>query len=322
MAKEKSKGLGKGLGALFGDNVSLDALTHPTPIPTKPTEKAEDEAPVASSLEPADGDILTTLDVALIKPNPYQPRKQFDEDALIDLTESIRAKGVLSPLLVVQKGDEYILVAGERRLRAAKNAGLSKVPAMVRVLDEADMAQIALIENVQRTDLNAIEEAHGYKALIERFGYTQQQLAELMGKSRPYIANLLRLLDLPKPVMEALEVGKISTGHARALLSIKDEALACGLCSDIIAQDLSVRALEALIQDIQNYSNDLDDAIVPKDKVQSLAKKYRPLCDQLSDRLQTKVVVSGSQKKGKLSIEFYGDEDLTRILDALGLELY
>lgn len=319
MAKEKRQGLGKGLGALFGDDVAIDVLTHPA----APLFKDEPIKPATQATEATEGgDYLTMLAVDVIEPNPYQPRKHFNEDDLVDLTESIRAKGVLTPLLVVKKGEDYILVAGERRLRAAKSAGLAEVPVMVRELDDAEIAQVALIENVQRTDLNAIEEARGYKTLIDTFGYTQQKLAELIGKSRPYIANLLRLLDLPEPVMDALEHGKISAGHARALLGVKDKELACGLCSDIIAQDLSVRALEALIQDINDYANHLDDTITPKEKPQGLAKKYRPLCDQLSDRLQTKVVVSGSQKKGKLSIEFYGDEDLTRILDALGISLY
>lgn len=321
MAKEQKKGLGKGLGVLFGGDVALEGLTRPAAEPTAKQPIPEQEAVPTATEKTTAGDQFRMVPIAQIIENPYQPRKDFNEDALTDLTESIREKGVLSPLLVVQKGDDYLLVAGERRLRAAKGAGLSDVPCIVRVLDEEEMAQIALIENIQRADLNVIEEANGYAALIKKYNYTQQQLADLMGKSRPYIANLLRLLDLPQPVMEALETGKISAGHARALLAIKDPELAAGLCSDVIAQDLSVRALEALIQDIQAFSDNLDDEN-PKKKPETNSQKYRALCDQLTDKLQTKVAVKGSAKRGHLVIDFYGDEDLTRILDALGIELY
>ena len=323
MAKEQKKGLGKGLGVLFGGDVALDGLTRPQAEPLFKTPEAapKGEAELMPDVETPQDDQFRMVDVSKISENPYQPRKDFNEDALTDLTESIREKGVLSPLLVVQKGEEYLLVAGERRLRAAKGAGLAEVPCIVRVLDEEEMAQIALIENIQRADLNVIEEANGYAALIKKYNYTQQQLADLMGKSRPYIANLLRLLELPQPVMEALEAGKISAGHARALLAIKDPELAAGLCSDVIAQDLSVRALEALIQDIQAFSDTLDDNEKPK-KPETNSQKYRALCEQLTDKLQTKVAVKGSAKRGHLVIDFYGDEDLTRILDALGIELY
>lgn len=316
MAKEKSKGLGKGLGALFGGDVSLDALTHP-PVSTAVEEQ---EPPVQEEKQTSEENTLQMLPIDSIHENPWQPRRDFDADALLDLTESIREKGVLSPLIVAQKDGDYLLVAGERRLRAAKQAGLTEVPVILRTLSDEEIAQIALIENIQRADLNVVEEANGYAALIKTYHYTQQQLADLMGKSRPYIANLLRLLDLPEPVMKALQEGKISAGHARALLAIKDPELAAGLCSDVIAQDLSVRALERMIQDIQNYSTSLDKPT--KRKTQKTDARYRALCDQLTDRLQTKVQVNASGKCSHLVIDFYNDEDLTRILDALGVELY
>lgn len=316
MAKEKNKGLGKGLGALFGNDVSLDALTHPAATPAEPETAVSAEETAA----PVNGERLQYLAVDSIRENPWQPRRDFDEDALLDLTESIREKGVLSPLIVAEKDGQTILVAGERRLRAAKQAGLETVPVIVRDLSNEEIAQIALIENIQRADLTIIEEANGYAALIKQYGYTQQQLADLMGKSRPYIANALRLLELPEPVMQALQEGKISAGHARALLAIKDPELAAGLCSDVIAQDLSVRALERMIQDIQNYSEQLDKPARPTRRGSD--PKYRALCDQLTEKLQTKVQVSGSGKRSHLVIDFYSDEDLTRILDALGIELY
>ena len=317
MAKDKNKGLGKGLGALFGSDVSLDALTHPS---MEKSVSATEAADPDKANESADGTLMT-LSVEKIKENPWQPRQDFDEDALLDLTESIREKGVLSPLIVTERDGQILLVAGERRLRAAKQAGLSEVPAIMRAFSDEDMAQIALIENIQRTDLNIIEEATGYAALIKNYHYTQQQLADLMGKSRPYIANVLRLLDLPEPVMKALQEGKISAGHARALLAVKDPELAAGLCSDVIAQDLSVRALERTIQDIQNFSDNLDKTDKKTSKKNDTAR-YRALCDQLGERLQTKVQVSGSGKRSHLVIDFYSEEDLTRILDVLGIELY
>ena len=315
MAKEQKKGLGKGLGVLFGGEVALDALTHPA----KENQPPAEQPAAPASTEPGD-DTLMHLSIDLIAENPWQPRQHFDEDALMDLTESIREKGVLSPLIVAKKDDRYLLVAGERRLRAAKQAGLQEVPVIIRHLSDEEIAQIALIENIQRADLNVIEEASGYQALIKRYGYTQQQLADLMGKSRPYVANLLRLLDLPEPVMQALQSGSISAGHARALLAIKDPALATELCNDVIAQDLSVRALEKQIQDIQNFKGRLDKPARPTRKTAD--PKYRALCDQLGERLQTKVQVSGSGKRSHLVIDFYSEEDLTRILDALGIELY
>lgn len=318
MAKEKNKGLGKGLGALFGSDVSLDALTHP--VTEKPAASPETDA-VQQAVAEAGGRLLM-MSVDKIQENPWQPRRDFDEDALLDLTESIREKGVLSPLIVTEKDGKNMLVAGERRLRAAKQAGLSEVPVILRDFSDEEIAQIALIENIQRADLNVIEEANGYAALIKTYHYTQQQLADLMGKSRPYIANILRLLDLSEPVMKALQEGKISAGHARALLAVKDPELAAGLCSDVIAQDLSVRALERIIQDLQNFSDQLDGDDKKKSKKQNDMTKYRALCDQLTERLQTKVQVSGSGKRSHLVIDFYSDEDLTRILDVLGIELY
>lgn len=328
MAKETKKGLGKGLGALFGDSVSLEDLTKSTTV--EKSEKSSEKAEKKSSLHKKATAVMTEnipvaeqihmLSTAEIKPNPWQPRQSFDDDALTDLTESIAEKGILSPLLVVEKAGEYILVAGERRLRAAKAAGLDVVPAMVRALTEEDMAQIALIENIQRADLNAIEEAQGYASLIAEYGYTQQELAKMIGKSRPYIANLLRLLDLPEVILDAVRQGKLSSGHARALLAIKDPELQAGLCSDAIAQEMSVRALEHLIQDILNF--DKMPLKEKKNKEMPTAKKWRSVSDQLTEQLQTKVHIKDNGKVGKLVIDFYGEEDLTRILDALNIECY
>lgn len=327
MAKETKKGLGKGLGALFGDSVSLDGLTKSTTV-EKSEEKVEKSTKKAPSKKKADvvesvvpmGEQITELPCDSIQPNPWQPRQSFDEDALADLTESISEKGVISPLLVVDKEGTYILVAGERRLRAAKASGLEKVPVIIRALTSEDMAQIALIENIQRADLNAIEEARGYASLIAKYDYTQQELAKMIGKSRPHIANLLRLLDLPEVILDAVRQGKLSAGHARALLAIKDPELQAGLCSDAIAQEMSVRALEHLIQDILSFDDTPDSKKRKKEK--PATEKWRNVSDQLTDQLQTKVRIKDNGKVGKLVIDFYGDEDLTRILDVLNIECY
>lgn len=338
MAKEQKHVLGKGLGALFGDDLLTGDLTGKTgkkgKEPTQeadPSDKAkavrdalkiQDQAPAAETEEKAEIDRILMLAIDDIGANPWQPRQNFDEDALTDLTESIKSQGILQPLLVVSRDGGYILVAGERRLRAAKRAGLKKVPAIVRPLNEEEMARIALIENIQRTDLTAIEEARGYAALMDRYGYTQQQLASLMGKSRPYVANLLRLLDLPPAVMQALDKGQISAGHARALLAVHDQDLCADLLRDCIDQNWSVRLLEDKIRLIHDYDPLKDHPDRAKPHRQAQSRKWTAVSDQLSDRLQTKVHIKDNGKEGRLIIDFYGDQDLTRILDALNIQLY
>ena len=225
MAQSKSerRGLGRGLSALMGD-----VETAPTAQPNAP-RKAE-----------------ALIDIALIKANPDQPRRTFTEEALKELTDSVREKGIIQPLILRQNprdADGYEIVAGERRWRAAQRAQLHQVPAIVRELDDTEVLEIAIIENIQRADLNAVEEAAGYKQLMERFGHTQEKLSEALGKSRSHIANLMRLLNLPEPVLEMVRVGDLSAGHARALITANDPI---GLAREVIKQGLSVRQTEKL----------------------------------------------------------------------------
>ena len=219
--KSHSKGLGRGLDALLGDAPSARAA-EPSAAPGPRRE----------------------LPIEFLKPNPDQPRRQFDDDAIAELAHSIKARGLLQPILVRPMGrDDYQIVAGERRWRAAQKAKLHDVPVIVRELTDEEAAEIALIENVQRVDLNPIEEAEAYRRLVEGYGRTQDEIATVVGKSRSHVANMLRLLNLPKPALNALGAGEISMGHARALLALGDPAAAL---KAVLAKGLSVRETEAL----------------------------------------------------------------------------
>lgn len=243
-----------------------------------------------------------------IEPNREQPRKQFDEEALSELADSISKHGVLQPLLVRPLTDgSYQLVAGERRWRASRLAGLTEVPVIVRDLTDSQVAELALVENLQRENLNPLEEANGYKELGEKFGYTQEQIAEVVGKSRSAVANSLRLLALPKSVATLVSEGKLSMGHARALLSLEDEKMMSDLAKLIVANDLSVRETERLARNMKKDE--------PKGKK---TKKRNPFYDEaelaLSDVLGRKVRITKSSKKGALEIEFFDDADLKKLL--------
>lgn len=223
-AKSERRGLGRGLSALMSD------------VDTAPAESAPSAPRKAETL----------IDIALIKANPDQPRRTFTEEALKELTSSVQEKGIIQPLILRRNPrdpDGYEIVAGERRWRAAQRAQLHQVPAIVRELDDTEVLEIAIIENIQRADLNAVEEAAGYKQLMDRFGHTQEKLSEALGKSRSHIANLMRLLNLPEPVLEMVRVGDLSAGHARALITANDPI---GLARDVIKQGLSVRQTEKL----------------------------------------------------------------------------
>ena len=280
MAKAKG-GLGKGLEALFADN-------------------STDEAAVS------------TLAVSEIEPNRGQLRKQFDPAALADLADSIRQHGVLQPLVVRPMPDgSYQLVAGERRWRAARMAGLSQVPVVIKELSDSETMALALIENLQREDLNAIEEAMGYRDLMENFGLTQEQVSAKVGKSRPVVTNALRLLGLPEEVRGLLSEGKLSAGHARALLSLGEEELIRQAAADTVKKGLSVRQVEALAK---------------RQKQQKAAPKPQNAWDQsffaevelaLSQCLARKVKVEGENGRGRLVIEFYDEDDLRSIASSL-----
>ena len=281
MAK-KLGGLGKGLNAIFIENDS----------------------------ETEGGTV--TLKISEIEPNRTQPRKEFDEQALSELAESISQHGLLQPLLVrpLTLGG-YQIVAGERRYRASRMAGLTEVPVIIKELTDTETMEIALIENLQREDLSPVEEALGYKALIDEHGFSQEEVAKSVGKSRPAVANALRLLKLPDNIMEYLKDGKISAGHARALLTFENEALMTELADEIVAKDLSVRQVEKICKK--------KPTIQKEEKPEKKPSFYSMVELALSESLGRKISVSKSKGKqgGVLQIEFYSDEELTELSNKL-----
>lgn len=279
----KQKGLGKGLGALMMD----DQPELPEDIPYR------------------------TLPLYKIEPNPDQPRRDFDPEALESLAESIRLHGMIQPLTLRQgKNGYYQIIAGERRWRAARMAGLTEVTAVILEADDQKTMELALIENLQREDLNPIEEALGYQSLMENYAMTQEQAAERVGKSRPAVANALRLLNLSEPVLELVQSGKLSAGHARAVLTIKEEKKQLQAAQKIIALGLSVRQAELLCKNMSKPPE--------KPKPVSLAVDYVAECEKnLSRQLGRGVKIVNGKRKGKFELEFYGQEDLQALIEAL-----
>ena len=286
MASER--GLGRGLGALLGD----------------------------AALQTQEGGSVL-LPIAQVEPGLKQPRKRFDEETLADLAESIRLHGILQPLTVRRLASGYYqIIAGERRWRAAKLAGLSEVPAVIIEADDRKVMELGLIENLQREDLNPMEEAMGYQALIEEYGLTQEEAARRVGKSRPAVANALRLMALPDAIRALVEEGKLSAGHARALLSVPDSTSQKKLAQKVVAEGLSVRQTEALAKRLAREREELEEH--GGEKPVDPMKLYRDAAaKELSTRWGRKVSITMGPKKGKLEFEFYNDEDLTELLDRL-----
>jgi ParB family transcriptional regulator, chromosome partitioning protein len=246
-----------------------------------------------------------------IKPNPFQPREDFDQTSIEELSQSIKEKGVIQPLLVRRRGDNYELIAGERRFRAANMLGLKEIPVIVRDVSDQDSLELALIENIQREGLNPIEEAHAYQHLIDKFKVTQEKISEVMGKARVTITNTLRLLKLPHEIQQEMKKGRISFAHGRALLEVEDTNLQRKLVQDIITKGLSVRELESLIKSNR-----------PKLIKRKIGQGQRePLVaileEQLQHALATKVRISKRQKRGHINIDFYSQEDLERIVNVI-----
>ena len=294
--KKPSSGLGRGLAAL------LDEAVRPA-----------EPGPAA-----AEGDAggVRGVEVARIRPNPSQPRVHFDEEAIAELADSIAQRGVLQPVLLRPDGDGYQLIAGERRWRAAQKAQLHKIPAIVRDIDDSAAAEIALIENIQRRDLNAIEEAEGYRRLIDAFGHTQDDVAKLVHKSRSHVANLLRLLDLPEAVKQSLLRGDISMGHARAVATAEDAA---ALIEEIIAKGLTVRQAETLAARVRpgagaHISGAAERRAAPADAdLQALER-------QLGDMLGLKVRVAHSGRGGTVTLHYSSLDQLDMICQRLSGE--
>lgn len=281
----KKSGLGRGLGALIQDN-NL----------TKEENKSVDK-----------------INLNMIKPNKKQPREYFDEKKISQLAESIKEHGIIQPLVLKKDGGVYTIVAGERRWRAAKSIGLSEVPAVVIDATEKDLLEISLIENIQREDLNPIEEAKAYKRLLDDFNLTQEELAKRVGKSRVAITNCMRLLNLDTRVQDYLIDEVISEGHGRALLAVEDKNLQYELAQAIIDEDLSVRDTEKLIKDYYKKSQNND-----KKKMKEFNNPYvSDIKSKLESYFGTKVLLKNGKNKGKIEIEYYSNEDLQRIIDIL-----
>jgi ParB family chromosome partitioning protein len=286
----KDRGLGKGLGSLLGD----------------------------AALQSQEGGSVL-LPIAQVEPGLKQPRKRFNDEALNDLADSIRIHGLIQPLTVRRLSSGYYqIIAGERRWRASKLAGLTEIPAIIIEADDRKVMELGLIENLQREDLNPIEEAGGYKVLMEGYGLTQEEIAQQVGKSRPAVANALRLLSLPDPVRHLLEEGKLSAGHARTLLALPRNIQRKDTAQRIVDEDLSVRQTEALVKRLLKEEEHLEESGTSLPAPEDPNKIYREAAAKdLSTRLGRKVSISHGAKKGKVELEYYDDNDLTALLDVL-----
>ncbi len=290
------KVLGKGLSAIISSS--------PTPVD-------EMEAVIGESRER-----IVELDVELIKPNPDQPRLHFDEDDINGLAESIRARGIIQPILVRKEGEIYYVIAGERRLRASKLAGLKKIKSIIIHATEEENLTLALIENVQRTNLNPIEEAKAYKVLLHRFKLKQQDIAQDVGKDRATIANLLRLLNLPEQIQRAISEGKLSVGHGKALLAVpvgkQNE-----IFNEILDKGISVRALERMVETEKFVFDEAAGKKPVKKKADGKDAHIRKMEEALVSLLGTKVEIKHSGSKGKIEISYYSLDDFERIMELL-----
>ncbi len=255
----------------------------------------------------------TSVALRLIDPNPYQPRRQFDEERLQELAESIQLHGVLQPVVLRQKGKRYQLVAGERRCRAAQLAGLMEIPALVKELNDGEMMELAIVENLQREDLNPLDEAAGYEQLIKRLGMTQEEVAKRVGRSRPHVANTLRLLQLPPSLQELVSRETISAGHARALLAVPDPGLQQQLADAVVSQGLNVRQIEELAKQSQARKQ----ADVSRETKQQRPAEVVDLEQRLATSLGTQVRLIPGRKQGKIEIVYYDQDELERLLEVL-----
>lgn len=264
---------------------------------------------------------VQNISLNLIDNNSNQPRVQFDEDKLTELAESIRVHGIVQPILLKKIGERYRIIAGERRFRAARLAGLAEIPAIIKNMSEREMQEVALIENLQRVDLNPIEEASAIKELLSGYGLTQEELASRLGKSRPAITNALRLLTLPQEVQEMLREGKLSAGHARALAALDDPKDIIEIANSVVENKLSVRETEALVKKLQAQIAAEDNADEQNQKPQSrktaLTSELKNAQQRLTEYLGTKVRFKGDEDKGKIVIEYYSKDDLMNIFDML-----
>lgn len=298
------KGLGKGLGAIFGEDV------------VKETEEKAVKAKTPSEHKEEENGRELMVKVSLIEPNKEQPRKDFNEEQLQELAESVKRYGVLQPLLVQKKGAFYEIIAGERRWRAAKLAGLKEVPVVLREYSKQESMEIALIENVQRADLNPIEEAKAYQQLIKEFNLTQEEIAARVAKNRATITNSMRLLKLDEEIQEMLIHGLISSGHGRALLALEDKEMQIKAVKQVLDGNLSVRETERLVKRMMKEG--AEEEKEDKKKDDALALIYQNLEDRMKTIMGTKVSIHNKDKnKGRIEIEYYSEAELERIVEMI-----
>ena len=302
MAGTKKGGLGRGLEALFADSVPVTREVKPAETAVKAAKKS------AEKVEPAE--TVQYISIHDVKPNANQPRKVFDEEKIAELAASIKENGIIQPLIVRKKGKGYEIVAGERRWRASVKAELKEVPCIVRELDDEQNMLLAIVENMQREDLNPMEEAEGLNQMIAAYGLTQEQVSKSIGKSRPYIANSLRLLKLPKEIRDLISDGSLSAGHGRTLVSVPDEARQIEIARKILKDGLSVRETEKLAAE--------------KDEPEKKRRGRKPkdpdvarVEADLKEALGTRVSIKRTGRKGKIEIEFFSRDELERLIEML-----
>lgn len=308
----KRTGLGKGLGAIFGEDIVENSETRKEYVSRetfngeKKTEQLEDKG------EKLGKEYMIKL--SSIEPNQGQPRKDFNQELISELADSIKKYGILQPLLVQKKGDSYEIIAGERRWRAAREAGLKEVPVVIKEYTRQQAMEIALVENIQRQDLNPIEEAQAYQQLIREFELTQEEIAERVSRSRTAITNSMRLLKLDERVQEMLVQGKISSGHARALLTLENHDSQYQIALKIVDQKLSVREVEKLVKLLGKPKKEEK----PKEEERDLSFIFKDLEERMKQVMGTKVVINKKDRnKGRIEIEYYSEAELERLVELI-----
>jgi len=301
------RALGRGLSALLGDPIT----------PSGAPAAGDATAPrAATSTAMLGGREATLLEVERIQANPHQPRKSMDEEALAELAASIRANGVIQPILVRRVGQGFELVAGERRLRATRMAGLPQIPAMVCTIEESESLKLALLENIQRQDLNPIEEAEAYRAIMEHYGATHQEVADMLGKNRSTVSNMIRLLGLETSIRGMLGDGSLSMGHARCLLAVDDAAIRLRLARQVAREDISVRALEAKVQLLSGERKPRKAPMPKKDPDSAALREFE---QRLQHHLGSPVRIHRKGQQGRVEVLFFSDEELERVLEQMGV---
>jgi len=297
----KSKGLGRGLGSLLG--ILDDDQEEKIVADKKPEIK----------VEIPEGETVVDIEISKIDNNPNQPRKVFEPTALSELAQSIKMYGVIQPILLTPRGDRFMIVAGERRFRASKLAEKKTIPAIIKEYTDAQVKEIALLENIQRQDLNPIETARAMKELLDTYNWTQETLADRLGKSRPAVANTIRLLNLCPEVIDLIEKGKLSAGHARSLIVVTNPEVQLKLANQVINNKLTVRDMENAVKEVENTSKKVTKH---KESVE-LSIELKDFINTLEHKFSTKVDLKGNEKKGRIIINYYNQDDLDRIYDLI-----